>query len=672
MDAQNAVVKLSSEIIDDDPEQAIVLLGGLFNYLKYTKKWELSSCLPYSRLDDIAARASLFKICINVPGIIAAGGCVSRVMDFNEHPANKTHLQIAADASSDLDLYVRANDRESALRILDRLRVVLEPVGEVSMTEFAISFDVKASIFKDKVFDSPSLESIIKARKNNSTTEPVYRIQVIRQTVPDTCDICKDIETLIGNYDLSCCSFATDGHSVYATEAAVKAVYKTRLVHVDWSRIIYLDRLLKYHKRGFDFEIHGPRGEVLLIDRSSRVASTLMKSLFEYGDLQQPLEEIKTPMHGDNYERTSRIFDSATSVLSKMLYFDDFDRLSYGVVCGDACDWDHVLRTGKCAESHVQEWKYTAMNSFCDELMSFKLSDEDNSKAIAAFATRIENFISLTKTDLSVTPIFSDMHNTVSTFKTDFDTFVQDWCVPAAREAGGEESPAKRCKEVNMIQRDHFTHASPLRISDYSHSTFGSGMCFYLERADAHGVKFELDVPEMELPCGIPVYHSGHRVPQNKCDALLMSFGTSWQDNQDLCMFRQVADDMMHHCAVAIMDKMAHRPYLKDEMDVQRAITPIVVQNSFYNDVEKIYPPSMRVHVADQSRIAVQGQDKLVPLDPNIGLMHIFQKKSHAIKARVCLDWVYRRCLHKTFRFTTHWTIVNAIITNPNKHEHSM
>jgi len=343
-----------------------------------------------------------FTICKLVPGIIAAGGCVCNTLNryfidetSSTLPAKKHAERPAVTQATDVDLYPRANTREEAMEIVQKVIEVLKPVGDVTMSKFAVSLNVSEEMFKFNVYDGNDISACENKSYFGEHTGVIYKVQIIANPIPKTDNICRDLETLFSRYDLSCCQVATDGTDIYATRAAIKTLSETRVCDVRWDVITSVKRLVKYYRRSFDFALIMPDGSritslpnpnskgakrIKALLKKKPVPQRLSKAvaaapkLDDDGDAEDPKDRSSAP--DSCYVRYISIRDMKQKWLLDTLfeYFrqDEKRPLPELACCGSekVSDIITMMNTGKIPSGMVDEWAYDRMNKYIEENFS--------------------------------------------------------------------------------------------------------------------------------------------------------------------------------------------------------------------------------------------------------------------------------------------------------------
>lgn len=711
MSGQSSVISFGHEQFPAHSD-IVVVEGAVSRLGLFSPMWLFK---PRHAQDYILENLKIISKITQIPGVIVAGGIVSRIMDPT---LDSLHATIGTTAS-DIDIYIRANNAETAYSTIHKLLAVFTPIGDAVLTKYALSFEIsQKSLLQGSDAQVPvqyqEIYRVLRSYEREGVTTPVHKIQIISQLVPDTGDIYKDIGDVILNYDLSCCSFAVDANGIYATRAAMTTMFETRIVRVYWSRLTSAIRLAKYFKRAFDFEIEGPNGELLSIGPDSQAASAIhheFQNTPEMKTVYTPEGEDGLGEHKQSsYEKMTLICNGGTSPLSVIMqnYYDSEDDDSLMMaVCGDP---EYIMRNGKCSDSYILDWKCMAMNEFCDKLLTSvpPPSQEHISTATSEFAIKIGHFVNFVTDKLRVPNLFSNGHRPLQKLNTDYDAFKQYWgidsqmkkqtlppclcvCEPcdtptnnftseqdaisiveasrkrvAVADIDGEP-PTKRARRIARanVFTPRITANVPntpmLHVHDIITTVAGGGKLMLLGLQN--GSKLMAITPEMELPCWFPIWH-----PQNVPVNVLCSLGRFWASDVKLSAFRHFMDDIQQQCIKLIKEAQLHRPYhIKDET-LEESFTPIIEERegfSINSDTVSKFPPSIRFNIPDMDNsstniIAMSDEGKLVPLD--IGSDNRLFKNT--IQARIRLDWVYRkkRSNPQGWRFSVRWTIVQAIV----------
>lgn len=517
-----AAFRLTTNALPSIPE--VVVIDGIIRRSGiWPSRWLHSTAMDITD-DIIDQRAKIFRVCGEVPGIIAAGGCVSCVMDFSEkqnEPLDPNNV------ASDLDLYVRATDPNAAMHTVERLVEWMKPHGTVTMSRMAMTFRVGYANIKRIL----TQDGMLRGYRGNDGGYHCL-VQVILRMLPDTGDICADIASLLGSYDMSCCRFATDGSHVYTTADAVRTMYGTRISRMGWSRLTDVHRLVKYHRRGFDFAIAGPDGGNMQIHPDSdgmrdvsadMESSIVMPADIPYCDVMQDDGELHDQIADDNYRTMSIVHERDINVLS--LSFDAFmrgcDDFRVGVVCGDASTFMRdVAITGMYSEEYLLDWKCLTMNDFCDNLQSGgPMPGTECGSRMLAFADILNRFERAIRQSPRIPPPFGGGCSTMSTVNSDIVRFSQRWCMPHQEhlDGTGENSPKRR----RITGRSRMLNPIPWMIancpSDLSDTPFDIVHCSYMEIERLRimipmfrnrcGFSFmvEINTPTMDMVGGLPI-----------------------------------------------------------------------------------------------------------------------------------------------------------------------
>ena len=646
--------------------------------------------------------ALAFRICRTVPGIIAAGGSVARAMDpalNGDHPKISTTDSL----SDDVDLYVRANDGPTARAIVARLLETIRPVGDVVMTRFAMSFDVEM-----RRFDSDVMLEKNNVRTYSEDDDPpgtaVCRVQVISRPIPDTDNLRQDVEGALENYDLSCCKFATDGREVFCTPDALVAMYETRIVRVHWSRVLP-ERLAKYQRRGYDFEIIGP-GDAPLLDIDPHGAGMAavagaMRTAPPIFETRREMDFYQVGDPDDGYGRTNGLTrmirnGRCTLDLSLKRYRDGVQDFMIRAICGVASrDTQHMMREGTTPPEYLADWKSLACNAFCDDLLATTPwpSDEEYDRLTAGFADDLDGFMAIVQNGGLHVPVpFYDGPDPSSAFPrhmeppdTDFDEFRRRWCVPAPASASGTrdlsteedefgcatkrrsvESPpsppraAMNCSrdELEFVVNHHFqlwgAHDVTIFFPALAPSASSSVVDGPLMR------RFAISVPDMTMVFGII---GPTDVPDRitaRCD-----FGVGWEARRDLREFRRTVDAVDDRCTAAIpgyhLDKKieSHRGYA----GMYHPIRPTIDKRRDM-PTRSLRPPSFVVHIRDEhSTIAMKGPDGALtsyagPYVHHVGTFALTE-------GQMRLEFIHHRIIDDpNIRHVTiaHWTLISGIL----------
>jgi hypothetical protein len=531
----SAVVKLTDGVLPS--ERVVNEIDGIIRRSGlWTSRW-LHSTVRNVEKDAIGLRARAFTVCRNVPGILAAGGCVSRMMDFSK---SKIVPRSIGDRACDLDLYIRTADVSRAHGIVDALMRSTVPYGNVTMTEFALTFEVWHDDFVRTMLSD--VDWIRPLRDSHGNV--VYKVQLIFRVVPDTGDLRADLGCLFGDYDLLCCMFATDGRDVYATGDAVESMYVTRVSHVDWSRVTSAHRMAKYHMwGGFDFEILGPDGVRLNVHRDSagmheiseemhidlenmmHIESQWYDAEYRYDALSLSNDmyyglDSKRRLVLCGYDNTTKILvgcDGNMLTASFEMFMDvcashvggDGKFVTCAMSSGAYDDVANMVRTGSCPESYVIDWKCTTMNAFCDGLLSRvpSLSQEEYDGKISDFADGLDRFVGLVRG--GVGRPFQNGHAGIFRPNVDFEKFRQHWCVSRLET---EPSPPKKAKldivpgpRTNCPSDD----ASPPFEIVGSHPVSTFCRIWIPKFRNSHGSwrRLEITIPPMLIEYGLPIMH---------------------------------------------------------------------------------------------------------------------------------------------------------------------
>ena len=692
--------------------------------------------LPHYNADEpqlVESAGSIFRICNTVPGVIAAGGCVSRSVD---PLILRAYSDRASTAASDLDLYVRANSVEAGYDIVRRVLEVLKPWGDVTLTKYALSFEVEESLFVKQV---PML-GVLRTYKYEGHTRVelddfkratlVCRVQILSQLIPDTGDIRADIGSVISKYDMAMCSFATDGRNVYSTEAGVRCMFETRVARVHWSRLTDPKRLAKYYNRSFDFEIIGPDDLPMAIDPNSRGALCVKAHLRVVGalenqeqrdttvipskkeaDMTEYEKEMYAALNADNgYDSTEFVWDTkkensldwSMRNIMELGHPADDESILKPMVHGDGVtDVETVMSGGRYTAAYLTDWQCRAMGAFCEKFLAQDLNpaNEVLDAAYAKFISRMEPFVQLVKDKLRVTPLFGNGHRNNGTPNTDFDAFRRFWCEPitverlnkraselpspAEKRSRGNESASIACyapvagtaamatvTEPSTEARIWTNDDGRVPEFDLSHSSLiaaTGGRCFPLNMITTDGFKrLELIMPELDLPCGIPISH-GRLLP------ILCSLGENWETVPERASFHSYIDRVQRQCISAAVNHDVHKPYVPsgDLMTaMEKMFTPIIYQREHvdwadHGDQVLYYPPAMIIHYETErvrSVLALQNDDGTMSLvDTLAALGGLFNNKC-TIRAHIRLEYMHRKRVQNSWGFSVHCSLLQGII----------
>ena len=559
--------------------------------------------------------AIAFGICNTVPGVIAAGGSVSCCIESHVLHMRRDNM------ASDLDLHIRANSAEEGYIITHKLLGLLKPSGDATLTKYALSFEVRRDTLDKYVWASHLLKPYNYDQQratpymdgaNSVMPDSMHRVQILSRLVPDTGDLCRDLGMVLSDYDLAMCSFATDGEHVYGTEAAMRCMFGTRVASVHWSRVTSPARLVKYHARLFDFDIVGPDNASLTIDAASVGARCIARKLQEQvdrddrkpGDGAAQYDDAQAK-DGDSHERgydsCAFIYDnrrecSLDASLQKFMDGDTTAACLMQMVHGDgAADVEQMMRTGRYSTTYLSDWKYRAMNAFCDKFLSQTPPPAQDAidAAYTDFVDKIDCFERLVLQELHVTPLFGNGHACISDRNTDFEAFRRMWCEPTGPEGGLPVRPNKRMMAAGsplLEPPKKYSHAdggAALVDGGAAHVNGGAAASqtaafeaaavelwrvlvpnlrtnypggtmpkFSLERrykipdsnvtfffpymhdaadgTDLHK-RLELITPELNIPCGVMCWNQGPNMPSTT--TVLCDLGYKWESNEDLADF---------------------------------------------------------------------------------------------------------------------------------------
>jgi hypothetical protein len=469
------VVKITPETIfcphssDDGIDDVRRVEGIVSNHLRLDKKMPIPIRIFKAVHEQPLVAQKVpqsFFVCRESKGtVIAAGVCVSQMVNKYTRVSEAPFLDDLGDAapkwtSSDLDLYPRANSREEALSIVKHLCEILKPVGEVTMSKYAISMDVpkrvlyppspSSSMTTDDSsgpvachvakYYKPTKKDEEKEEKDIDDNEIVYRVQIIAQPIPNTGDLCRDLRSVFDHYDFACCQFATDGLDVYASRDAIETMFVTRVNRVDWKLLTVASRIAKYYKRYFDFAIVAPDGSVHYKLASSS-EGLLQSALYPKEEKEEEEEEqhLRTiEKHKDdlmeNYEELPSKWKMHIAHRRPAWILDMFlDAQSSSspdavvaekpiLVCCDASEpkqIDHMLETGRFSIEYArQEWAPMRMNKFI-EANAPDWGDDDSrlSCMVSGFAAKMEAFLYLIENEpkCTVGPFISSSSPTETT-----------------------------------------------------------------------------------------------------------------------------------------------------------------------------------------------------------------------------------------------------------------
>lgn len=496
-----------------------------------------------------------FEVCANVPGIIAAGGCVSQIVNSGVLPPQTEAATILA---TDLDLYPRANSAAEVTSIAKRLCEYLAPVGDVVMSKYAITFTVDGDVFKNRVLKDANDSTVMAHRQplyyGGYGPRLVYKVQLIAHPIPNTGDLCRDLESLFAHYDFPCCKFATDGRDVYASGDAISTVFETRINRVHWTRLYSPKRVAKYYKRRYDFEIEMPDGSVMsampggcentaaAVEEIRRLvrepfppgteelgmSSEHENVVDDYAQtwLERKRREQICPLYNDGGDDAytcyankivvqsgdkgawwvlDAAFDRYLTLTSPNLDKERKYKPEFDIICGDPSDMEYMITTGKIPKGAVADWSMMRMNKFCEELCLFI------EKSVAAgagvpvdadaerqrFEKDITGFLEAVSESEGLRASFADGHH-LEYEAIDADEFTRRWISPNAKRprpadtADHHADPAEPAGTVQPEAAVPLTNRERYRFSDADLAS----LCLYDAVKTPMGIKFRISTSQ--------------------------------------------------------------------------------------------------------------------------------------------------------------------------------
>jgi hypothetical protein len=603
-------------------------------------------------------QSNAFLICQAIPGIIVAGGCVSCIMDPNTDfgkrvPANQM--------ASDVDLYVRSNDPNEARATVRKLCDFLHPKGDVLLSKCAMSMEIDSDTFNKKVIHYQYLQdSLVMAYNRKTKPGRFYRIQIISQLIPDTGDPCKDLHDLLLQYDLPCCSFATDGKNIYGTNQAIDAMFRTRMVRAHWTNLTSPSRMAKYYNRGFDFEIEGPDGNTLNVHPNSKGAGVIYEKLNAHKTITRDVndDDKMTP-----YDAHTSMCSSDTNILTLSLQkfiCGDTDPM-VPIVCGDAeTDIDHLLLHGTMSPAYILDWMCLTMNSFCETLLTDNpmISPEEEDISKSKFALKLDEFMSVVKDTLKVPLLFNNGTKRVIPPNLDFEVFARDWCIPNDPMHG----PIKR-------EDKHLGSNMPLNVtlgSDERDMKFRKGCIFY--------IGFQSTISKVHMRCEVMTPELELLYTPDMFKQFLLGLGFNWANNPELVHFRTLMDFIDSQCEF-IHEQKTHA---KETIHVDHINTikenPCWCLDYRSGDVTT-YQPFLKAYYIKPQNTYMGGYGSLIVLETENGKLQnvdfetfrMEKGDKYTMRLNLRLDWIYGSILsYEKTKFhvavTKHWTATQGII----------
>jgi hypothetical protein len=492
--------------------------------------------------------------------------------------------------------------------------------------------------------------------------EPVYRVQVISQLIPNTGNLCKDLEKVLPHYDLSCCSFATDGKNVYATFAAMESTYLTRLVKIDWFKLTSISRLVKYHMRGYDFEIVGPDGDVMPVDVNSEAMVNLARKLKRAVGLEGDFEkEIPCERFLGNDEedepcsnahlRNDRVnvkSDQKDSMLTlSMIKYEtgDANFLPSGL-CGYAPEEiDSLLYKGEHSQNHIVDWQCLMMNSFCDDLLmrDNPLSDDEVDAATMIFSKRLDRFVCEVENHQK----YND-GNALLLFHGGID---REWMSP---NVNFDEFRRSWCESISPLKKFSSSSISPLPpivplVVCNPHIAQSGGIIYSVGYfADGQFNRFEITSPEMNF-LGVWQQQGSGLTYQLMCDG----GGSEWENDPQIMSFHGQVKSLD---ALWIDHVSKCLPQHDGPLDIHSTLKENYQPNfSKYEREHARYPPTLSLRWSptvdplwytssgDRTVFLFQSIDgSITRIDPKFhGRWNV---TSYTIRIRMRLDWIYCKC----------------------------
>lgn len=656
----------------------------------------------------------MFEVCRSVSGIIAAGGCVSQLVNAG---ALGLGADVHATIATDLDLYPRANTADEVEKIVKRLCEYLAPVGEVIMSKYAITFTVDGEAFKKRVLKIDD-DAVIMAHRNPMyyggwDPHPVYKVQLIAQAIPDTGDLCRDLSSLFAHYDLPCCKFATDGKDVYSCRDAISTVFETRVNRVHWTRLHSTKRIAKYYGRCYDFEIEMPNGDVVtsVPDGHTNAAPAL----------EDTRNLIKESLRFDYYHDGISLCACTRSLIIDQIYNIEsdgpdscyvksattktrnkgpwwvldaaFDRyvtsaasanpdhiLELNLICGNPGDLLSMITTGKIPHNTIVDWSMMRMNKFCEGLCSLYtcsdlVQEQEADAERERFGKEIGAFIeAISKSNGLSTPFTSGCKLEYENISE--EEFMRKWIVPNTKRThpdAEEFAPLEKSmrypiyvasapdvqgpnpRKEELLQQYSFSDTDPDSLCMFDSIKLPIGVKYRFSTSPHVFNNFKIYLPRMYLPAGICQFVDG---------GFSVLLSTGYDTSKRMLEFKEFMGTVENKLKQIITNtEWAVQPYGFDgNLGLS---TNGRMMYSHDTNVESFvpYPPSIKIHPDEHEHciLAIESPDgTLISTEWNAHA-HADERMADVV---LTLDWVFRRQARnpKRWIFSSHWSASEMVL----------
>jgi hypothetical protein len=616
---------------------------------------------------------ALPRICAKFPFLVAAGGCVASAINrwvcIPGLPAYNYDC-----TARDLDLYVCADSAEQARGLIMTVCDELHPIGDVVMSEYALSLCVPEEVFDAEVLSRRS--GVIRAysgRMTNQVDAPeqvYYRVQIIAQPLP-TADLRHGLERIFATYDLPCCRFAVQGTNVYTTREAVETVFCTRVNRVTWRDAMNPGRLAKYYRRRYDFLIIGDDGNPLPVDSNSECMRSMRVSL-DKAPLFEPNSKAEKETEGDHcYTRLCMPVCARDPMWVLDLSFEAFlagDELP-GLVCGNApSDIAFVLNTGKNAPAKLSDWMYSRMNRFCNEVLIKRgvegRMDDETQRLVDSerdhFATKMEKFGKVMQEDHGISP-FGSKAGDMFKHNTNLVEFSRYWCEPCL---------AKKKKRGNVPVHAPYTFSadSPTSMVMRDMPTVVQyGSLFFPGFSGTANATEEFMIRKLTVHTPLMMVTGWFNQGEGeRADILMLSMPESWMAMPEYVAFDLFMKQVWHVCCALLLES---RP--AKSMEHSLAVKIIGGDLPPCIKVNKDGPPTLEIRVPILYHNRANGPMPL--LVSNGKVVSGFEKPGHfpldvvgkTVEATITLEWIFYspadEYLEDGWLLAWHWSTTNIV-----------
>lgn len=328
--------------------------------------------------------------------IIAAGGSVLSAIEYASHVkyANNPISVCATNLrkASDIDLYVRGNSQQEILQTVNALINYLTPAGDVTRSEYAISFYAPY----DKCINS-CINVFVDMHAIEGFKPPYVKIQIIDRPLPRSADIKDDIAQLFSTYDFDMCKFAHDGDFFYTTDRATET-FVTRICKVPYSKLTdsTISRMARYALRCYDFEIEGCGCDD---ERKFNFPEATAKiNLIAKSDKTLDCDGLPS----SNYAKSN-----ANSMFKMMKAYGRNGSLPH-LAFGNTEDIRYMI--GECSQpvGYMTDWKMTTLGKMCETITWMSISSESDREMMQMACVRsIQEWDQICSTALKFREMFS-------------------------------------------------------------------------------------------------------------------------------------------------------------------------------------------------------------------------------------------------------------------------